>query len=272
MQGKVEERIRIMIKNNQDYFSAVKQRYDEGTGEGELTDIYSIANPVGRYGQMGICQIGGWMLHEAVHLFGGFKEIKILDVGCGRGGNTRLFAEMIGSPDRVHGFDLSKRRVEYANTANPAIDIVHGDLVKNFPKYDFEFECVTAFDVFMFLRERKDILQALRNINCSMKQGGLFLWYDVNAKSHFSDWQSDSCGYRKSEMDQLAMECGFELYKHKGLYKKIHIGRKETSTYYQFGKLGNLLTEFLNVFWPSEHLINVRIYRKGYEVQNKYEQ
>ena len=51
--------------------------------------------------------------------------------------------------------------------------------------FDVQFDAITTFVVFMHFDTKKQIYHALKNIYNSLKKDGLFLWYDVNVKSHW---------------------------------------------------------------------------------------
>ncbi len=117
-----------------------------------------------------------------------------------------------------------------------------------------------AFDVFMHLRQESEIVSGIANIYNTLNDKGLFLWYDVNEKTHFSDDEDDGRGFSEKEMDYYACQAGFCLVKKKHVYKTMPI--YNTSTYYFAGKVDMLLLMILDKLLPTKQTINVRIYEK----------
>ena len=246
------------------YKEAVKKRYDGEKSDEEalLLNVYSLMNPVGRYGLYNTYKVLSWFVRLVMNSRNkSLMELSFLDAGCGKGLMTRILKELTYS-DEVYGFDLSRPRIEVCKKLNDSIHYGVGDISDDFRSFDRCFDGILAFDVFMFLRTEENIFKALRNISNALCEGGLFLWYDINAKSHFDKCDCDSIGYSCREMDEFANRVGLELYAYSNLYKNISVFNKSRSTFYLVELLGDCLTEILNYLYPGTPTINIRVYRK----------
>ena len=95
-------------------------------------------------------------------------EYKILDIGCGTGGNFNLLAKysqnIIGLENDPYAIELSKEKYDF--------NIVQGNLPDNIPFSDENFDLITLFDV---LEHVDDDETSLKNILAKIKPGGYFL-------------------------------------------------------------------------------------------------
>ncbi len=210
------------------YKRVVKERYDRQQYDGKSIkkNLYSLINPVGFYGELKAAQI----LKDFVNLLyekrgRSLDKLRVCDCGCGFGTNTRVLAELFANPDQVCGMEYSKNSLEFCKMMNPAIHYEWGDLTvagAGLP-FDEQFDGITAFVVLMHFATDKEILSALENIYVSIKKGGYFLWYDLDAKSHKEGKSKDidHWGFSKNEMDQYAKKVGFRLVYESGIYTKI---------------------------------------------------
>ena len=248
------------------YKRIIKERYDrqQYTGKGIVNDMYSPINPVGFYGEYKAAQI----LFEFVNMINKDKKsldtIKICDCGCGDGIKTRFLTELLENPDQVYGVEFSQNRLQHCKNMNPAIHYEYADLTelgKGIP-FNVQFDGITAFVVFMHFATEKEILFALKNIYNSLKQNGLFLWYELNAGSHWDGKGKnvDLWGFSAKEMDKYAAKVGFKLKKHHAVYVKFPFINK--ATVYMAKDIKNLwMLEALEKL-PFKRNNLVRIYYK----------
>jgi ubiquinone/menaquinone biosynthesis C-methylase UbiE len=111
------------------------------------------------------------------HGFSNLAEKKILDVGCGRGGQLRRFLEYGALPTNLFGIDLIAHRIEEAQRLGPAINWQVGS-AHQLPYPDATFDLVMSFVVFSsILNEslRKGIADEMWRVR---KPGGHILFYD----------------------------------------------------------------------------------------------
>ncbi len=242
------------------YREVVNERYDnlDFSSNALLSDIYSLINPIGYYGSIHNIEV----LREFVKLLGkdyNLDDVHILDVGCGNGFNTRIIAELLGSGERVYGFDFSENEIDFCKKMNPIINYNHMD-VCDF-HYDMKMDGITAFDCISHLRKEEEVISALSCIFECLKDNGLFMWYDINASSHFVEDDNDTRGFSIKEMDEYTSKTGFCLLKEQKLYRTVPI--YNTSTYYFATRFKVLTLMLLDKILPTKQTINVRIYKKS---------
>ena len=248
------------------YQTVIEERYDKQqyNGTGILKNMYAPINPVGFYGEFKSAQILSDLVsmliaHEDMT---DLEEIKICDFGCGDGLKTRFMAELLGNPSQVYGIEYSKNRLQHCKNMNCNIHYAYADITKlgSIP-FDVQFDAITTFVVFMHFDTKKQIYHALKNIYNSLKKDGLFLWYDVNVKSHWNGAKdTDGHGFSGAEMDRYASKVGFKLVKSYGVYSHVPIVNE--STIYLANKVKNIVTlEALDKL-PFKKNNLIRIYRK----------
>lgn len=211
------------------YKRVVKERYDRQRydGKGIINDIYSPVNPVGFYGEFKSAQILMDFVNMTVRNKKALDKIRICDCGCGDGVKTRFLAELLGNSEQIYGVEYSKNRLNHCRKMNPAIHYEFADLTepgKGIP-FGIPFDGITAFVVFMHFTTEKEIMCALRNVWQSLKRKGIFLWYELNAGSHWDGKRenADHWGFSASEMDRYAGKAGFRLIKEYGVYVKLPV-------------------------------------------------
>lgn len=245
-----------------DYKSVVRERYDQEAFDRQAIadNMYSLINPVGFYGEYNSVKILTHFINLLDAHRGEHDDISLLDCGCGVGLKTRIMAELIGSPTSVYGTDYSVNSIEHCKMMNSNINYHWGDITKEIP-FDVKFDAITAFVVFMHFSKEDEVKNALSNIYDSLKEDGLFLWYDTNVKSHWdSKERADGWGYSVKEMDKYAKEAGFRFVSGYGLYSIIP-GLK-TSTVYLSEQIKQMwLLDILDKM-PFKKNNNVRIYMK----------
>ena len=248
------------------YKRVVNERYDKQkyTGEGIVKDIYSPVNPIGFYGEYKAAQI----LFEFVNLINQNRRkldaIKICDCGCGDGIKTRFLTELLENPDQVYGVEFSRNRLQHCKSMNQALHYEYGDLTEpggGIP-FNVQFDGITAFVVFMHFTTEKEILSALKNVYNSLNRNGLFLWYELNARSHWDGKRKnvDHWGFSIKEMDRYALKAGFKLVRQSSIYSIIPFINKPT-VYLVKSMKSILLLELLERL-PFKKNNVIRIYRK----------
>lgn len=226
------------------YKRIIKERYDKQnyTGNGIVNDMYSPINPIGFYGEYKAAQI----LFKFVNMINKDRKsldtIKICDCGCGDGVKTRFLTELLANPDQVYGVEFSKNRLQHCKSMNPSLHYEYADLTepgKGIP-FNIQFDGITAFVVFMHFATEKEILYALKNIYNSLKKKGLFLWYELNADSHWEGKRKnvDCWGFSAKEMDKYAVKTGFKLVEQQAVY--VNFPFINMSTVYMAKDIKNL--------------------------------
>lgn len=113
----------------------------------------------------GMRAIAAAMLAEA---YGGRRDLRILDAGCGTGGNA-LFLQRYG---RVVGIDLAAEALELGGERLPGV-LARGSVLE-IPFAAARFDLVTSFDV-LYHRAVPDEAPALREMRRVLRPGGRLL-------------------------------------------------------------------------------------------------
>lgn len=158
------------------YDVVVKERYDNEQigGEKTLSNVYSLFNNTGFCGALNEYSL----LHKIIRYIqentGKIpSELKLLDVGCGKGVVIRMLSELVESPKNIYGTELSANRIAHCKRMNGNIDVRYADITKPLP-FDFSFDCIFSFTVFMHLKSRQQIESALGSIYSRVSRGGVF--------------------------------------------------------------------------------------------------
>ncbi len=248
------------------YKRVVKERYDRQvySGRGIINDMYSPINPVGFYGEYKSAQILADFVRMIIRDKKKLDQINICDCGCGDGVKTRFLAELLGNPQQVYGVEYSENRLKHCKSMNPAIHYKFADLTE--PGKGVPFEClfdgISAFVVFMHFSTEEEIMHALKNIYASLKKGGVFLWYELCADSHWDGKGKniDHWGFSAKEMDKYALKAGFKLDRQYAVYVKIPLLNK--ASLYLAKNIRNTWTLDMLEKLPLRKNNLIRIYRK----------
>lgn len=93
-------------------------------------------------------------------------NIRILDAGCGAGGNMEFMDEY----GTVVGIDISQEMVEYCRMIG--LKVSHGS-VDNMPFQDADFDVVLCLDVLEHLPDEQPVLEELKRV---VKPGGILIF------------------------------------------------------------------------------------------------
>ena len=103
--------------------------------------------------------------------------LRILDLGCGRGGTLRQLLEYGAEPANLFGTDLLEEQLHYASRLAPHIPVVCANAAR-LPFPDGAFELVIQFTVFTSVLS-KQVKQAIAaEMRRLLVDGGKLLWYD----------------------------------------------------------------------------------------------
>lgn len=105
------------------------------------------------------------------------SERRVLDVGCGAGGELGRLLSVGARPDNLYGVDLLPDRVEAARQAHPDIHFSCGNAEHlDFP--DAHFDLVLLFTVFSSILDDEMARNVADEVRRVLKPSGAVLWYD----------------------------------------------------------------------------------------------
>jgi len=135
---------------------------------------------------------------------------KILDVGCGAGGELLNFVRYGAIQTNLSGVDILPDRVERAKKSLPAADIACVNAAEGLPWPDSTFDIVSQFTVFTSILEQKIKEQVAAEMRRVLKPGGMLLWYDF---LYDSPGNRDVRGIKKAEIEKLFPGFSIQLSK-----------------------------------------------------------
>ena len=125
--------------------------------------------------------------------------LRILDVGCGRGGTLRQYLDYEADPHQLWGIELLPAFAEQARTASPNLQIICGSATA-LPFPDCSFDFVSQILVFTSVMDPAVRRRIANEITRVLIPGGKFLWYDFA----FNNPSNPNVrGIRLSEVRQL---------------------------------------------------------------------
>ncbi|MDP2684186.1 MAG: class I SAM-dependent methyltransferase [bacterium] len=133
---------------------------------------------------------------------------KILDIGCGPGGNILLLKEF----GHVTGLDFSEEALKFAKTNN--FDSLVQASATNIPFIDASFDMVTSLDVLEHIQDDNTAIQEALRV---LKPGGMYV---VTVPAYQALWSQHDVSmhhirrYLKSELLSKLNKVGFEIDYH----------------------------------------------------------
>ncbi len=104
--------------------------------------------------------------------------MRILDVGCGYGGDLRHMLDLGASPENLFGVDLLPERLERARELAPHLNFQLAD-GQQLPFADESLDLVMQATAFSSIVDPGVRRQVAREIARVLRPGGLVLWYDM---------------------------------------------------------------------------------------------
>ncbi len=207
-----------------------------------------------------ILQTTAWLLSQT-----GKEQLNILDLGCGPGLYTTLFAEQ---NHNVTGIDISEESIRHARTSaeekNLSIDYLNGSYLEidfGQSKYDLIVMIYTDFGV-LSPADRNLLLQKVRG---ALKTDGLFI-FDVLNDSCFAEckaeqgWECENSGFW-SHNPYLHLSQSF-IYKDKKIILYRHLLADESDTFRTFHFWTHFFTENdLTALLPEQGLKAISFHR-----------
>jgi len=135
------------------------------------------------------------------------RNLRILDIGCGKGEILRNFINYGAAPTNLFGIDLLSDRVKIARDSCPNINFSCRDSVDlGYEKNSFDI--VTQFTVFtsvLDLGAKKKMASEMTRV---LKFDGLLIWYDFLVNNPLNP---DVRGIKKGEIKRLFPNCEIHL-------------------------------------------------------------
>ena len=195
--------------------------------------------------------------------FSKLSDKKILDVGCGYGGELRNIVKYGAKPNHLYGIELIEDRIEIAKDVNPNINFRCGNAL-NLPYQDESFDIVAQFTVFTSILKKgikKDIAKEMLRV---LKKEGIILWYDF---SYNNPRNPDVKGIKKKEIINLFPNCKF-TFKRVTLAPPIvrFIAPRSWLLCYLFEKLSFLCTHYLVIIRKENELNENNASNRGRQI------
>lgn len=135
------------------------------------------------------------------------RDKKILDVGCGEGGELRNLIRYGALPENLYGIDLLQDRIEQAKKISQNIDFKCGDASK-LPYENEQFDIVIQFTVFTSILDIMMKQTIAKEMVRVLKPYGIIIWYDY----HINNPKNPNVrGIKKREIYRLFSNCNIYL-------------------------------------------------------------
>lgn len=105
------------------------------------------------------------------------KGLKILDIGCGSGGNLRRMVDFGAEPQNCFGLDLFRKSLQGGLAVNPGISLLEGTAAE-LPFADSQFDLAFQFTVLTSVLDGEARRRIVSEIARVLRPGGHFVWYD----------------------------------------------------------------------------------------------
>ena len=133
------------------------------------------------------------------------RGLKILDVGCGSGGQLRRLLDLGAEPRQCFGIDLFRESLKRGRDLNPLTNLIEGNAAQ-LPFADEQFDLVFQFTVLTSVLDRQAKRSIIGEIHRVLRPGGYFIWYDF---AYSNPRNPDVRGIGRSEVRELLE--GFQL-------------------------------------------------------------
>ncbi len=182
----------------------IRAEYARRANDAELSARYSRLNPASLFALHGRERVQSALFRaEGIT---SFDKLRILDVGCGSGGDIVHLLSYGASARNIHGVDLLAERLEIAARKMPHAILIQGD-AEFLPYAGATFDIVMQSTVFSSILEpklRKRIADEMLRV---LAPEGLILWYDFL----LNPLNRDTRGIRRREINQLFAGCTFSF-------------------------------------------------------------
>src|SRR5262249_53673559 len=109
--------------------------------------------------------------------FSSLKGQRILDIGCGSGGNLRRMIDFGAEPQNCFGIDLFRKALAGGKSVNSGVSLLEGTAAE-LPFANEEFDFVFQFTVLTAVLDAALKQSIVKEARRTLRQGGYFIWYD----------------------------------------------------------------------------------------------
>jgi ubiquinone/menaquinone biosynthesis C-methylase UbiE len=133
----------------------------------------------------------------------GLEDKRILDVGCGTGGELRNLLRYGAKPENLFGIDLLEDRINVAARLSPNIQFRCCN-AESVPFKDNSFDIVTQFTAFTSILDKQMKKNVAGEMLRVLSPGGMILWYDYHRSNPKN---RDTKGVKREEIQELFPNC-----------------------------------------------------------------
>ena len=105
------------------------------------------------------------------------KGLRILDIGCGSGGNLRRMVDFGAEWQNCFGIDLFRKSLVRGLAADSRISLLEGTAAE-LPFADSQFDLVFQFTMLTSVLDEKVRKAIVSETKRTLRSGGYFVWYD----------------------------------------------------------------------------------------------
>lgn len=105
------------------------------------------------------------------------RGMRILDIGCGSGGQLRRLVDLGAEPGKCFGLDLFRESLKKGRDLNPLTSFLEANAAQ-LPFADEQFDLVFQFTVLTSVLDKQIKRSITKEIHRVLRPDGYFIWYD----------------------------------------------------------------------------------------------
>jgi ubiquinone/menaquinone biosynthesis C-methylase UbiE len=167
--------LRLMSKTSKTELDRINQEFTRRDADPVLAGRYSLFNPAALLHRQG--QERHSLAYLKKYKLENLSSLKILDVGCGSGGQLRRFLDYGADPANLYGVDMLSSRVEQAQKLAPAVNWQVAS-AGHLPFATGSFDLVLISVVLTSVLDEAVRREISMEIHRVLKPDGKILWFD----------------------------------------------------------------------------------------------